>query len=108
MAVGVLLVAAAVVVRFVPFLLADDPPFAVAALLFFVRWEMAASILALAVGVLVRYAPRCPQRLPWVSLGTAGHRGLDRHVHRLRDLDREGRWPPCQNQSTLWSAPTHP
>lgn len=38
---------------------------------FVVRWTLAASVLYLAVGLLVRHAPATAQPLPWVSLGAA-------------------------------------
>jgi uncharacterized BrkB/YihY/UPF0761 family membrane protein len=36
---------------------------------FVVRWALAASLLLLAVGLLLRHAPATAQPLPWVSLG---------------------------------------
>lgn len=69
-AVGALIVAAAAVVRFVPILLGDSVPGALAAVLFVARWGMGAVLLAGAVGLLVRHCPRCHQPLPWVSFGT--------------------------------------
>lgn len=38
---------------------------------FVVRWALAAGLLLLAVGLLVRHAPATYQPLPWVSLGAA-------------------------------------
>jgi membrane protein len=38
---------------------------------FAVRWALAAGLLLLAVGLLVRHAPATDQPLPWVSLGAA-------------------------------------
>jgi membrane protein len=69
-AVGLLFVAAASVVRFVPVLLGDHVPFALIPVLFVARWALAGALLALAVGLLVRHCPCCPQPLPWVSFGT--------------------------------------
>jgi membrane protein len=69
-AVGVLFVAAASVVRFVPILLGDHVPLALIPVLFVARWGLAAAFLALAVGLLVRHCPYCTQPLPWVSFGT--------------------------------------
>lgn len=69
-AVGVLLVAAASVIRFGPILLGDSVPSALAPVLFVVRWGVGAAILAVAVGLLVRHCPRSHQPLPWVSFGT--------------------------------------
>jgi membrane protein len=63
-------VAAASVVRFVPVLLGDHVPFALVPVLFVARWALAGAFLALAVGLLVRHCPCCPQPLPWVSFGT--------------------------------------
>ncbi len=69
-AVGVLLVAAASVVRFVPILIGDSVPGALVPVLFVARWAVAATLLAITVGLLVRHCPRCHQPLPWVSFGT--------------------------------------
>lgn len=69
LAVGTLVAAAAVVVRFVPLLLGDPPPLLELAL-FAARWLLAIALLALAVGLLVHYAPGVRRPLPWVSFGT--------------------------------------
>lgn len=69
-AVGFLLVAAAAVVRFVPFLVSDSLPAVLDVAFFMARWCTAAALLSVAVGLLVHYAPRCHQPLPWVSFGT--------------------------------------
>jgi membrane protein len=69
-AVGVLFVAAASVVRFVPILLGDHVPIGLVPILFVARWALAGAFLALAVGLLVRHCPCCTQPLPWVSFGT--------------------------------------
>jgi membrane protein len=68
-AVGLLVLAAATVVRFVP-LLFDDVSGVAAVLFFLGRWALAAVLLGVAVGLLVRYAPATRQPLPWVSFGT--------------------------------------
>jgi membrane protein len=69
-AVGILFVAAAAVVRFVPILLGDHVPLALVPILFVARWALAGAFLAIAVGLLVRHCPYCKQPLPWVSFGT--------------------------------------
>src|ERR687896_396174 len=69
LAVGVLVVASAAVARFVPLLLGDSPAL-IEVGLFVARWLVAAVLLALAVGLLVHYAPGVRRRLPWVSFGT--------------------------------------
>lgn len=91
-AVGVLLVAAASVIRFGPILLGDSVPSALAPLLFVVRWGVGAAILAVAVGLLVRHCPRSHQPLPWVSVWhRPGHRRVDGHVDRIRHLPARDR-----------------
>jgi membrane protein len=67
-AVGMLLVLAFSVVRFVP--LVFDAGGLLAALQFLLRWLVAAGLLTLAVGMLVHYAPGVRRPLPWVSFGT--------------------------------------
>jgi membrane protein len=69
LAVGILVVAGAAVARFVPLLL-DDQPALLEAAFFVARWLVAAVLLALAVGLLVHYAPGVRRPLPWVSFGT--------------------------------------
>jgi membrane protein len=67
--VGLLIVAAAVVARFVP-LLYEDLPDLLDVASFAGRWLLTAALLALAVGMLVHYAPGVRRPLPWVSFGT--------------------------------------
>jgi membrane protein len=67
--VAVLIVSAFSVVRFVP-LATGDVPAAVGVLLFLGRWLLAIALLALAVGLLIHYAPGVRRPLPWVSFGT--------------------------------------
>ena len=67
-AVGLLLVLAFSIVRFVPILL-DDSNGLLAAGEFLLRWGVAAALLALAVGLLVHYAPGVNRPLPWVTFG---------------------------------------
>jgi membrane protein len=69
LAVALLIVAAAAVARFVPLLHGDLPtPLDIAS--FAGRWLVAVALLALAVGLLVHYAPGVRRPLPWVSFGT--------------------------------------
>jgi membrane protein len=56
------------VVVFVPLLDGNPPPF-VGALLFVVRWGVAAVLLGVAVGLLVHHGPDRAQPLGWVSAG---------------------------------------
>ena len=65
---GCVLVAVAIVV--LGPLLYGDVGIAAGALLFLVRWGLAAALLLLAVGVLLHYAPERDQPLEWVSRGT--------------------------------------
>ena len=67
-AVGLLLVLAFSIVRFVPIVL-DDANGLLAAGEFLLRWGIAAGLLALAVGLLVHYAPEVNRPLPWVTFG---------------------------------------
>ena len=67
--VALLLVAAFAVARFVPLLL-GNPPALIDIALFAGRWLVAIALLALAVGLLMRYAPGIRRPLPWVSFGT--------------------------------------
>jgi membrane protein len=69
-AVGFLVIAATAVLWLGP-LLYGDVPQPLAALLFLVRWLVAAALLALAVGLTVRYGPDSDQPTEWVSIGTA-------------------------------------
>jgi membrane protein len=68
-AMGVCAVGAVAIVRFAP-LLTGDLHGLLAVVSFLVRWLLAAAVLALGVGFLVRYGPAPRQPLPWVSLGT--------------------------------------
>ena len=68
-AMGTCVVAAVAIVRFGP-LLTGDLDGVLAALSFLVRWLLAAAVLALGVGLVVRYGPATRQPVPWVSLGT--------------------------------------
>jgi membrane protein len=66
---GVCAIAAVAIVRFGPFL-AGDAHGLLAVLSFVVRWLLAAAVLAMGVGLLVRFGPATRQSLPWVSVGT--------------------------------------
>jgi membrane protein len=68
-AVGAAMLGAAAAVALAP-LLYGHASGAGAVLSFTLRWLVAAGLLALAVGLLVRYAPAVDQPLPWVSFGT--------------------------------------
>lgn len=68
-AMGICAVAAFAIVRFGPFLV-DDLDGLLAVVSFLVRWLLAAAVLALGVGLLVRYGSATRQPLPWVSVGT--------------------------------------
>lgn len=68
-AMGLCVVIAVAVVRFVP-LLTDDPGGGLAVLFFLARWLIAAAVLGLGVGLTVRYGSAARQPLPWASLGT--------------------------------------
>jgi membrane protein len=68
-AVGACLVGAFAVARFIPLLL-GDPPLLLAAAAFIARWAVAATLMALAVGLLAHFAPGVRRPLPWVSFGT--------------------------------------
>ena len=48
----------------------DDPGFAVAAVLFVVRWGLALVLLSTAVWLLLRYAPARPGPTGWISFGS--------------------------------------
>jgi membrane protein len=54
-----------------PFFSVAHPGVAWDVFAFVVRWALAAGLLLLAVGLLVRHAPATDQPLPWVSLGAA-------------------------------------
>jgi membrane protein len=66
---GVCAIAAVAAVRFGP-LLTGDVHGLLAFLSFLVRWLLAAIVLAIGVGLLVRYGSATRQPLPWVSVGT--------------------------------------
>jgi membrane protein len=68
-AMGSCAVAALAIVRFGP-LLTGDLDGLLAVLSFIVRWLLAAAVLAVGVGLLVRFGSAPRQPLPWVSLGT--------------------------------------
>jgi membrane protein len=69
LAVAILVASSAAVARFVPLLLGEMP--ALLDVAFFIgRWLVAVALLALAVGLLVHYAPGVRRPLPWVSFGT--------------------------------------
>jgi membrane protein len=67
--VGVLLILAFAVVRVVPVIL-EDANGALAAAEFIARWSVATALLALAVAILMHYAPGVNRPLPWVTFGT--------------------------------------
>jgi membrane protein len=69
-AMGTCAIAAVAIVRFGP-LLTGDVDGILAVVSFLVRWVLAAAVLAVGVGLLVRFGPATRQPLPWVSLGTA-------------------------------------
>jgi membrane protein len=67
-AMGACAIGAVAIVRFGPLLIGDaDGLLAVAS--FLVRWLLAAALLALGVGLLVRYGSATRQPLPWVRVG---------------------------------------
>lgn len=68
-AMGLCLITAIAIVRFGP-LLTGDVEGILAVLSFLARWLIAAGVLAVGVGLVVRFGPATPQPLPWVSLGT--------------------------------------
>jgi membrane protein len=68
-AMGASAIGAVAIVRFGPLLIGDaNGLLAVGS--FLVRWLLAAALLALGVGLLVRYGSATRQSLPWVSVGT--------------------------------------
>jgi membrane protein len=69
--VGACFILATVCLLLAPFFSVAHPGMAWEALAFVVRWALAAGLLLLAVGLLVRHAPATAQPLPWVSLGAA-------------------------------------
>jgi membrane protein len=62
-------IAAIAIVRFGP-LITGEVHGLLAVLSFLVRWLLAAAVLAVGVGLLVRFGSATRQPLPWVSLGT--------------------------------------
>ncbi|MDQ6747388.1 MAG: YihY/virulence factor BrkB family protein, partial [Candidatus Dormibacteraeota bacterium] len=68
-AVGACFVLAAVSAILAPFFTVAHPPPGWRVAVFLVRWTLAALILLVAVGLLMRVAPATPMPLPWVSLG---------------------------------------
>ena len=68
-AMGMCAIAAVAIVRFGPLLVGDLDGLLVVAW-FFARWLLAAAVLAVGVGLLVRYGSATRQPLPWVSVGT--------------------------------------
>jgi membrane protein len=67
--VGACFILAALCLVFAPFFSVGAPGAAWDVVAFVARWVLAAGLLLLAVGLLVRHAPATPQPLPWVSLG---------------------------------------
>jgi membrane protein len=68
-ALGIAVVTALVVVRFVP-VLTGELDGALAVLSFLGRWLVAAALLGVVTALVVRYGSATPQPLPWVSFGT--------------------------------------
>jgi membrane protein len=68
-AMGLCVVIAIAIVRFGP-LLTGDVDGILAVLSFFVRWVLAAAVLAVGIGLTVRYGSATRQPVPWVSFGT--------------------------------------
>jgi membrane protein len=69
--VGACFILAALCLLLAPFFSVAHPGVAWEVLAFVVRWALAAGLLLLAVGLLVRHAPATAQPLPWVTLGAA-------------------------------------
>jgi membrane protein len=69
LAMGVALIAAVAVVRFVP-LLTGELDGVLAVLSFLARWAVAAALLCAGIGLVVHYGSATRQPLPWVSVGT--------------------------------------
>jgi membrane protein len=67
-AMGVCVVGAIAIVRFGPLVTGDGG--LVSAVSFLVRWLLAAAVLGLGIGLVVRYGSATRQRVPWVSFGT--------------------------------------
>ena len=68
-AMGLCLAAAIAIVRFGP-LLTGDVDGILAVVSFLIRWLLAAAVLAVGVGLIVRFGPASRQPVPWVSFGT--------------------------------------
>lgn len=68
---GVLLILAAVVLRFSPLLvdMLGAGGFLVDLVAFAVRWAIALALMLVVVGLMVRFAPNCRRPLHWVSFG---------------------------------------
>lgn len=66
--VGALVLLATAVVTVAP-LLYGDPGTALSIAALIARWGIAAVLVLLSVGLLVRHGPNCPQTLGWVSIG---------------------------------------
>ena len=67
---GLLLILAAVVLRFSPLLVdAIASGFVVDLVSFVARWAIALALMLIVVGVMVRFAPNCSRPLHWVSFG---------------------------------------
>jgi membrane protein len=69
--VGVCFILATLCLLLAPFFSVADQGLAWGVFAFLVRWALAAGLLLLAVGLLVRHAPATAQPLPWVTLGAA-------------------------------------
>jgi membrane protein len=69
--VGACFILATLCLLLAPFFSVAHPGVAWGVFAFVVRWALAAGLLLLAVGLLVRHAPATAQPLPWVSLGAA-------------------------------------
>jgi membrane protein len=67
--VGACFILATLCLLLAPFVSVAHPGAAWDVMAFVVRWALAAGLLLLAVGLLVRHAPATDQPLPWVSLG---------------------------------------
>jgi membrane protein len=67
---GIAVIAAAAIVRFVP-LLTGELDGVLSVLSFLLRWLLAGAILGAAVALMVHHGSATRQTLPWVSLGTA-------------------------------------
>ena len=67
--VGACFILAILCLLLAPFFSVAHPGVAWGVFAFVVRWTLAAGLLLLAVGLLVRHAPATDQPLPWVSLG---------------------------------------